>query len=171
MAAGSEWKRRGRPRLMEHAENAVFVHFIHRHYVQRARRTFVIVHTCGYGCYECRRVSFHSVSGFTTYETAPPEVAEGLACGCQIANHHLRGYGKVRIEPNEHVIIEDVGGCAANVDGRVYMKQAKQLSAQLKAAQGELREMRRKVMDKKEVYVGEGEFEERFRRAVGDVSC
>ena len=31
-----------------------------------------IVHTCGYGCYECRRVSFHSVSGFTTYETAPP---------------------------------------------------------------------------------------------------
>ena len=31
------------------------------------------------------------------------------------------------------------------------MKQAKQLSAQLKAAQGELREMRRKVMDKKEV--------------------
>ena len=160
------------PRLMEHAENAVFVHFIPPPLRAEGKKDLSwIVHTCGYGCYECRRVSFHSVSGFTTYETAPPEVAEGLACGCQIANHHLRGYGKVRIEPNEHVIIEDVGGCAANVDGRVYMKQAKQLSAQLKAAQGELREMRRKVMDKKEVYVGEGEFEERFRRAVGDVSC
>ena len=84
------------------------------------------------------------MTGFSTFESAPPEVAEGLACSCHIANHHLRGYGKVRWE-GDHAIIEDVAGHAANVDGRVYMKQAKQLSAQLRSSQATERELRGRI--------------------------
>ena len=60
---------------------------------------------------------------------------------CQIANHHLRGYGHVRWE-NDHAIVEDVCGGAANIDGRVYMQQAKKLAAQLKVMRATERELR-----------------------------
>jgi len=47
-----------------------------------------IVHTCdGSGCFEARHVCINSVTGFSTFEGAPPEQAEGRACRCHIANH------------------------------------------------------------------------------------
>jgi hypothetical protein len=122
--------------IMEEATSAVFVHFIPPPLRADGKRDLPwIVHTCNGvdGCREARRVSFHSVTGFGTYESAPPEVAEGLACSCQIANHHLRGYGKVRWE-GEHAIIEDDSTAASvNVDGRLYLQRAKKLAMQLKA--------------------------------------
>ena len=136
--------------VMEHAEAAIFVHFIPPPLRAEGKRDLPwIVHTCtADGCREARRVSFHSLTGFTTYETAPPEVAEGLACNCQIANHHLRGYGRVRWE-GDHAIVEDVagGGGATVVDGRAYLAQAKKLATQLKALQAREKEARRSLKE------------------------
>ena len=50
-------------------------------------------------------------------------------------------YGHVRWE-NDHAIVEDVCGGAANIDGRVYMQQAKKLAAQLKVMRATERELR-----------------------------
>ena len=41
-----------------------------------------------------------------------------------------------------HAIVEDVCGGAANIDGRVYMQQAKKLAAQLKVMRATERELR-----------------------------
>ena len=43
---------------------------------------------------------------------------------------------------NDHAIVEDVCGGAANIDGRVYMQQAKKLAAQLKVMRATERELR-----------------------------
>lgn len=129
---------------LEHADAAIFVHFIPPPLRAEGKREMPwIVHTCTGGpnaCREARRVSFHSLTGFTTYETAPPEVAEGLACSCHIANHHLRGYGTVRWE-GDHAIVDDVasGGGAGNIDGRAYLAQARQLRASEERLTAQLR--------------------------------
>ena len=110
-----------------------------------------IVHTCdGSGCREAKHVTFHSMTGFSTYEGQPPEQAEGIACSCTIANHHLRGYGTVRWEGAIHpalgapccAVVEDTEGKAASVDGRAYMAKAKKLSQQV-------RELERKLAEKR----------------------
>lgn len=78
----------------------LFVHFIPPPLRSKEKKDLPwMVHTCdGSGCREARHVSFESVSGFSTYEGAPPEQSAGSnaqCCTCQIANHHLRGRGKV----------------------------------------------------------------------------
>ena len=136
-------------RVMELAESAIFVHFIPPPLRAEGKKDLPwIVHTCNGvdGCREARRVSFHSITGFATYESAPPEVAEGLACSCQIANHHLRGYGKVRWE-GEHAIVEDEDGGAAMIDARAYMTQSKKLAQQLKTIRLSEKELRQRVED------------------------
>ena len=134
-------------RVMEQAELALFVHFIPPPLRAEGKKDLPwIVHTCdGSGCREAKHVSFHAVTGFTTYESAPPEVAEGLACSCQIANHHLRGYGRVRWE-GDHAIIEDESdGAGTNIDARAYMAKSKSLQARVKALQATERQLRLKL--------------------------
>ena len=106
-------------------ESALFVHFIPPPLRSRDKPDLAwIVHTCnGSGCREARHVNFMSVTGFSTYEGQPPEVAEGLACGCQIANHHLRGYGTVRFE-GDVAIIEDESE-VSSIDAHAYLAKAK----------------------------------------------
>ena len=55
-------------------------------------------------------MTFNSICGFSTFEGAPPEQAAGTACSCPIANHHLRGFGRVRWEAGDLAIIEHHGG-------------------------------------------------------------
>ena len=106
-------------------ESALFVHFIPPPLRARDKPDLAwIVHTCnGSGCREARHVNFMSVTGFSTYEGQPPEVVEGLACGCQIANHHLRGYGTVRFE-GDVAIIEDESE-VSSIDAHAYLAKAK----------------------------------------------
>lgn len=135
-------------RVMEHAELAIFVHFIPPPLRAEGKKDLPwIVHTCdGSGCREAKHVSFYAVTGFSTFEGAPPEVAEGLACSCQIANHHLRGYGKVRWEGDHHAIIEDESdGAGTSIDARAYMAKAKSLNARVKALQSAERQLRLKL--------------------------
>ena len=141
-------------RVMEHAELAIFVHFIPPPLRAEGKKDLPwIVHTCdGSGCREAKHVSFHAVTGFSTFEGAPPEVAEGLACSCQIANHHLRGYGKVRWEGDHHAIIEDeTDGAGTSIDARAYMAKAKSLTARVKALQSAERQLRLKLDQSQQV--------------------
>ena len=103
-----------------------------------------IIHKCdGSGCHEARHVSILSVSGFSTFEGAPPEQAEGKACRCQIANHHLRGYGKLRWEGSHHAIVEnDSAGDNAMINGLAYREQARRQVVALAQARDELKRLR-----------------------------
>ena len=107
-----------------------------------------MVHTCdGDGCREARHVAIHSVSGFETCEGQPPEVGEGRACNCQISNHHLRGYGKVRWE-NGDAIVENDDAAASDALGvvhRQYREQSRQLREQLGASREEMRRLREQI--------------------------
>lgn len=91
--------------------DTLFVHFIPPPLRAPKKKDLPwIVHTCdGSGCREARHVHFSSVTGFETYEGAPPEQAAGNACSCAISNHHLRGYGRVRWDGDE-AFVEDVSG-------------------------------------------------------------
>ena len=89
-------------------DSAVFVHFIPPPLRENGKRDLPwIVHTCdGSGCREAKHVTFHSICGFSTFEGSPPEQADGTACDCAIANHHLRGFGRVRWERGDLAFIE-----------------------------------------------------------------
>ena len=140
------------------AETPIFVHFLPPPLRAEGKKDLAwIVHTCdGSGCREAKHVSFHSMTGFSTYEGVPPEVAEGLACSCTIANHHLRGYGAVRWEGEFHAgvggpscaVVEDTEGEVAAVDGRAYMQKAKKLQAQVKALEKALEQARHRGRDR-----------------------
>ena len=122
------------------AEGVIFVHFIPPPLRQEGKKHLAwIVHCCSSAdkCREAKHVSFHSVTGFSTFEGEPPEKAEGICCSCQIANHRLRGYGRVRWE-GDHAIVEDEG-VSANVDPHVYMRKAKGLEHELARAKEQLR--------------------------------
>ena len=95
-------------------------------------------------------------SGFSTFEGAPPEQAEGRACSCAIANHHLRGFGKPRWE-GDHAIIEHHGGGnvgfgaaeaggggggGAMVNVKAYREQARKQASQLGRAREEIKKLR-----------------------------
>ena len=123
-------------------DSAIFVHFIPPPLRARDKPDLSwIVHTCnGSGCREARHVSFHSITGFSTFEGTPPEVASGLACGCQIANHHLRGHGTVRWE-DDHAIVEDEAE-VASIDARAYMTQARRLSAVVASSREQIKALR-----------------------------
>lgn len=120
--------------------SAIFVHFIPPPLRAEGKRDLPwIVHTTdGSGCQEARHVAFHSISGFSSFEGAPPEVAEGTACACNIANHHLRGFGKVRWEAQCHAVVEDDGSVLAMADGRTYMDKARRLEREVKELQQRL---------------------------------
>ena len=105
-----------------------------------------IVHSSdGSGCKEARHVTFHSLSGFETFEGSPPEQAEGKACSCQIANHHLRGFGYVRWEGND-AIIEAAQSCKSDdaglVNGHAYRELARRQNGHLAAARDEIKRLR-----------------------------
>ena len=123
-------------------ESAIFVHFIPPPLRARDKPDLPwIVHTCnGSGCREAKHVSFMSVTGFSTYEGAPPEVADGVACGCTIANHHLRGHGTVRWE-GECAIVEDDAE-VSSIDGRAYMAKAKKLTGDVAQCREQIKAMR-----------------------------
>ena len=128
---------------------AVFVHFIPPPLRAKDKKDIPwMVHTCdGDGCREARHVAIHSVSGFETCEGQPPEVAEGRACNCQISNHHLRGYGKVRWE-NGDAIVENDDAAASDALGvvhRQYREQSRQLREQLGASREEMRRLREQI--------------------------
>lgn len=104
-----------------------------------------IIHTCdGSGCYEARHVSIHSVAAFSTFEGSPPEQAEGKACRCQIANHHLRGVGKVRWEGPDAIVENDATGkkSGAMINGHAYREQALRQAASLTQARDEIKRLR-----------------------------
>ena len=123
-------------------ESAIFVHFIPPPLRARDKPDLPwIVHTCnGSGCREAKHVSFHSVTGFSTYEGVPPEVEEGVACGCQVANHHLRGHGTVRWE-GDHAIVED-DAALSSIDGRAYMARAKKLGGVVASSREQIKALR-----------------------------
>ena len=77
-----------------------------------------------------------------TAEGAPPERAAGIACGCQIANHHLRGFGKVRWEKDHVAVIEHHYGGTAAVNARAYADETRKLSEQLARAREEIKKLR-----------------------------
>lgn len=144
--------------LLPVAETPIFVHFIPPPLRQPGKADLPwIVHTCdGSGCREAKHVSFHSMTGFSTFEGQPPEQIEGVACKCTIANHHLRGYGTVRWQGEVHAalggpccaIVED-SGSAASIDQRHYMQKAKKLQAQVKELERSLHEVQAKHLSKK----------------------
>jgi hypothetical protein len=84
------------PSAAERPENAVFIHFVPPPLRKAGKKDLAwIVHTCdGSGCYEATHVNFESVTGMSTFEGSPPE----QKCECNIANHHLRGYGRLQWE-------------------------------------------------------------------------
>jgi hypothetical protein len=142
------------PELLPLADTPIFVHFIPPPLRAAGKSDLSwIVHRCdGGGCREAKHVSFHSMTGFSTFEGQPPEQAEGLACGCTIANHHLRGYGVVRWEGEVHkelggpccAVVED-SGTAASIDQRHYMQKAKKLQAQVKDLERALQEAKQRA--------------------------
>jgi hypothetical protein len=140
---------------------AVFVHFIPPPLRKEGKKDLPwIVHTCdGSGCREARHVAFHSVAGFSSFEGAPPEQAEGRACSCQIANHHLRGIGKVRWESDD-AIVENDEAAEEDLVGQLHRSYRNEMRAQrdqLAAAQQEarrLREAMEKLSVQKEEAVG-----------------
>ena len=121
---------------------AIFVHFIPPPLRVEGKRDLPwIVHTTdGSGCHEARHVSFHSISGFSTFEGLPPEVAEGggCSCGANIANHHLRGFGRLRWEAQCHAIVEDEDSVLAMADGRTYLAKSKRLEKEVRELQQRL---------------------------------
>ena len=146
--------------LLTVAETPIFVHFIPPPLRQPGKLDLPwIVHTCdGSGCREAKHVSFHSMTGFSSFEGQPPEQIQGVACKCQIANHHLRGYGTVRWEGEVHsalggpccAVVED-SGSAASIDQRHYMQKAKKLQAQVKELERALHETQAKHLAKNKV--------------------
>lgn len=73
----------------------------------------------------------------------PPEQSSGLACSCTIANHHLRGYGRVRWE-GEHAIVEDDESDerVRMVNARAHLARANKLSAELARAKERIKMMK-----------------------------
>ena len=126
------------------ADAAIFVHFIPPPMRENGKKDLAwIVHTCdGSGCREASHVEFNSICGFMTAEGAPPERAAGIACGCQIANHHLRGFGKVRWEKDHVAVIEHHYGGTAAVNARAYADETRKLSEQLARAREEIKKLR-----------------------------
>lgn len=169
--------------LLPVAETPIFVHFIPPPLRQQGKADLPwIVHTCdGSGCREARHVSFHSMTGFSTFEGQPPEQIQGVACKCQIANHHLRGYGTVRWEGEVHsalggpccAIVED-SGSAASIDQRHYMQKAKRLQAQVKELERALHETQAKHLSKSKLlprYQASIAIAEECGSGTEDVSC
>ena len=124
---------------------AVFVHFMPPPLRANNKKDLSwIVHTCdGSGCHEARHVQFNSICGFSTYEGQPPEQAQGLACSCTIANHHLRGYGRVRWEGTLAIIEHHGGGSGgAMVNVRAFKEESRKQAAQLARTREELKRVR-----------------------------
>jgi hypothetical protein len=84
----------------------VFVHYLPLP-LRRAGKKGIpwIVHTAD-GCFEAEHVRFRTPQGFETHEGKPPD----QTCQCNIANHHLRGFGRLRMENNNVAIIEHEPG-------------------------------------------------------------
>ena len=117
----------------------VFVHFVPPPLRKEGQKDLPwIVHTTdGSGCHVCQHVSFNTLSGFQTYEGAPPEQAEGNACSCQISNHHLRGNGIVRWEGKVAIIEahpDDNDEETQMINGAAYRDEAKKKTDQLSSA-------------------------------------
>jgi hypothetical protein len=121
---------------------AIFVHFIPPPMRENGKKDLSwIVHTCGSGCREARHVTFNSICGFSTAEGAPPEQVEGRACSCAIANHHLRGFGRVRWEGQDAIVEHHSGGGGGGVmvNVRAYRDDAKKNNVQLSRAREEIK--------------------------------
>lgn len=128
----------------------LFVHFIPPPMRQPGKADLPwIVHTSdGSGCREARHVFFHSLSGFETFEGAPPEQADGKACNCAIANHHLRGFGTVRWDGHDAIIENETmgsrgsGGERTLVNDHAYRELARRQGGHLLQAREEIRRLR-----------------------------
>lgn len=129
---------------------AIFVHFIPPPMRENGKKDLSwIIHTCdGSGCREARHVSFNSICGFSTFEGAPPEQAEGTACSCQIANHHLRGFGRVRWDKRDRAVIEhhqrgdEHGGHEVMLNVKAVRDEARHRAQQLGRANAEVKKLR-----------------------------
>ena len=131
------------------ADAACFVHFIPPPMRENGKKHLPwIIHTCdGSGCREARHVVFNSICGFSTYEGAPPEQLRGTACSCPIANHHLRGVGRVRWEKDGSAVIEHHRSAEGDApDVRLNIKavreEARHRSQQLGRAVAEVKKLR-----------------------------
>ena len=94
------------------SQSICFVHFIPPPLRTKDKKDLPwMIHACdGRGCHEARHVAFDGVAGFSTYEGPPPEQSPGSgvrACSCQIANHHIRGIGRIRWNGLDAVIEND----------------------------------------------------------------
>ena len=132
-------------------ETTIFIHFIPPPLRANGKAHLPwIVHKCdGSGCCEAKHVSIASISGFETYEGSPPEQLEGKACRCQIANHHLRGFGRVRWD-GENAIVESATIATtladakpqAMINGHAYKEQAARQGVLLAEARDEIKRLR-----------------------------
>ena len=115
---------------------AVFVHFVPPplRTKEAKDRPWIVHSSCG--CRVVRHVSFHGVSGFSTHEGAPPD----QVCDCQIANHHLRGFGTVRWDGLDAIVENDA---AAERDAVAALHvEARDKDAALRSALDEIRRLR-----------------------------
>ena len=130
----------------EEGATTLFIHFVPPALRAHGKSDLPwIVHTCdGSGCIEARHVSFHSVSAFSTFEGTPPEQLEGKACRCHIANHHLRGRGRVRWDGPDDAVIENdaTGKSGAMINGQAYREHAYRQAAALTQAREEIKRLR-----------------------------
>ena len=62
----------------------------------------------------------------------------GCSCGANIANHHLRGFGRLRWEAQCHAIVEDEDSVLAMADGRTYLAKSKRLEKEVRELQQRL---------------------------------
>ena len=135
------------------SDGVIFVHFIPPPLRKEGKSHLPwIVHSmCNgvEGCREATHVSFHSITGFSTYEGEPPEKAEGRCCACAIANHHLRGYGKVRWN-GEKAVVEDDECVTGQVNGHVYMQKAKKVNKELTKAKEQIKALQQQLAAKGE---------------------
>ena len=60
----------------------------------------------------------------------------------------------------DHAIVEDVDGCVASCDGRVYLAKAKELSGEVARARDKIRQMQTKERELREQMLAAGLCEE-----------
>jgi len=138
--------------IADEDDGLLLIHFIPPPLRDNTKRDLPwIVHSSdGSGCREAKHVSIHAVSGFETYEGQPPEQVEGLTCSCAIANHHLRGFGRVRWQGQSAIIEHSGGGGGSAVNVRAYRDDAQRQASQLSSAKTDAKKLREVVREQSE---------------------
>lgn len=122
------------------SNDTIFVHFIPPPLRAAGKKDLCwIVHTCnGTGCREVKHVTFHTVDSFSTFEGPPPD----QSCGCNVANHHLRGRGAVIYnEVAQEAVIESTDP-DAQINAGAYKADAKKLAAELARLKATIKHLR-----------------------------